>query len=141
LITGIIGVLMMPWYLLAKRRHLHQHLARGISGLLVRWWDFDLRLLAFAAHQTGGGRTVPAQRTLRLRPRRELDRAAGGRDRDRHLRPRLCDAAMGGKVLNGDNRIGFILKTAYSYSVFVTFGVAFALYAVLMANHPNVRKE
>ena len=53
--------------------------------------------------------------------------------------PGFVDQATHGTVLSADHTAGFVFKQLYNYGVFVTFGVAFVAYAVLMGGHPNVR--
>ena len=87
LITGIIGILMQPWRLLADPSRLHLSLA----GWLFRraWLDrrrADRRLLAGAKEATGARRSLSHRGRLHLQRRLEL--ARGRRDPDR-LRARL----------------------------------------------------
>jgi NCS1 family nucleobase:cation symporter-1 len=55
--------------------------------------------------------------------------------------PGFLDVVSRGHVLATDNRVAGVLKTLYNYSWFVTFALAFVLYAVFMANHRSVREE
>jgi NCS1 family nucleobase:cation symporter-1 len=53
--------------------------------------------------------------------------------------PGFCDTVTHGQILNTDILVGRVLKDLFSYGVFVTFALAFVLYAIFMATHPNVR--
>ena len=50
--------------------------------------------------------------------------------------PGFLDAATGGKV-----EVPTFFKTLYTYAWFITFVIGFVLYAILMAGHPNVRRQ
>ncbi|CAN5537457.1 NCS1 family nucleobase:cation symporter-1 [soil metagenome] len=140
LITGIIGILMMPWYLLANADIYINTWLVGISGLLgavggiliCDYWLLRRTKLSIAD-------------LFRTNARYSYDRGVNWAAlmavaiAVACCVPGFCDSATHGKVLNDNNMVGFILKTAYSYSVFVTFAVAFVLYAIFMAGHPNIR--
>ncbi len=139
LITGIIGVVMMPWYLLANAHVYIDTWLVGISGLLgavggiliCDYWLLRRTKLAIADLFRPGGR-YSYDRGINWAALMAVAIAVAC------CVPGFCDSATGGKVLNDSNWTGYILKTAYSYSVFVTFVVAFVLYAIFMVSHPNV---
>ncbi len=140
LITGILGIAIMPWKLLADpHRYIFTWLI-GVSALLgavggVMICDYWV-----------------LRRTRLSLP--DLFRVNGRYSYDRGVNwaallsvavavllcvPGFCDTVAGGKVLSADHRVGFVMKQLYSYSVFVTFATAFVLYAIFMFSHPNIR--
>ena len=118
LITGILGILMQPWRLLADASGYIYTWLLGYSGglgsiagvLIADYWVVrgkrlrleDLYLPDGAYHYRGGWNLKAAAATL------------GG-----------CALAWGGLVVPA-------LKPLYDYAWFVGFGVAFAVYVLLM---------
>ena len=140
LITGLIGTLMMPWYLLANAHVYIETWLVGISALLgavggvlvCDYWFVRRTRLALV----------------------DMYRHAGRYGYDRGINwsallagaiaiaicvPGFVDQATGGGVLSADTA-GYVFKQFYHYGVFVTFVVSFLLYAVFMIGHPNARQ-
>ncbi|MDB5328059.1 MAG: Cytosine/purine/uracil/thiamine/allantoin permease family protein, partial [Phycisphaerales bacterium] len=139
-ITGLIGIVIMPWKLVADP-----------NGYIFTW------LIGYSALLGAVGGVLICDYWLLRRTRfsvADLFRREGRYAYDRGINwsamlagavaislcvPGFLDHVSGGHLLLSDNRIADVLRLAYDYSVFVTFAVAFALYAVFMAGHPNVR--
>ena len=140
LITGVIGTLMMPWYLIANAHVYIETWLVGISALLgavggvlvCDYWFVRRTRLALV----------------------DMYRHAGRYGYDRGINwsallaaaiaiaicvPGFVDKTTGGQVLS-NSVAGYVFKQFYNYGVFVTFGVAFVLYAVFMIGHPNARQ-
>jgi NCS1 family nucleobase:cation symporter-1 len=136
LITAVIGVVMMPWKLLASYQDYvftwlvgYSALMGAIGGIMIcDYWvlrrqRLDLRALfdPRGKYSYGGGvnwRAIAAL-VLAIAP----------------CVPGFLDAATGGRV--GAPQL---LKTLYTYAWFFTFAVGFVLYGVLMRGHPNLRE-
>ena len=102
LITGVIGILIQPWRLLAEPAHLHLRLARLLRRAAGRGRRrADRRLLADPAHRTRAGRPVPAARRLLVQRRLELAGRAGPRSRRGAVRGRRLVGAGPGPVPAG----------------------------------------
>ena len=141
LITGIVGTLMMPWYML---QNAHVYIDTWLAGIGV--------LLGAV-----GGILVSDYwlvRRARLSTT-DLYRRDGRYSYDRGVNfaallavgvavaiavPGFVDQATGGRVLDQSHAAGFVFRQFYNYGIFVTFVVAFVAYAVLMGGHPNVRQ-
>jgi NCS1 family nucleobase:cation symporter-1 len=141
LITGIIGTVMMPWYLLANAHVYIDTWLVGVSALLGA---------------VGGVLVCDYWLVRRSRLSiTDLYRADGRYRYDRGINwsallaaaiaiaicvPGFCDQATGGRVLATNHSAGYVFRQFYAYGVFVTFAVAFVLYAIFMRGHPNVRQ-
>ena len=138
LITGILGTLMMPWYLLAN------------AHVYIDTWLVGVSILLGAV-----GGVLVCDYWLVRRTKLSLHDLfdADGRYRyDRGINfsallavviaiavcvPGFVDQATGGTTLATGNVAGFVVKQLYAYGVFVTFGVAFVVYFLCMGGHPN----
>ena len=107
IITGIIGILIMPWNLLADSRTVHLHLA---GHLRRRHRPHrrrpDRRLLVGPPQEPQARGPVPRGRRLRVRQGLELDRrrVAPDRHRHRHRRCELRSPARGRSPRTGSSR-------------------------------------
>ncbi|HEX8323811.1 MAG TPA: cytosine permease, partial [Tepidisphaeraceae bacterium] len=141
LITGIVGTLMMPWYLLAN------------ADVYINTWLVGISALLGAV----GGILVCDYWLVRRAKLSltDLYRRDGRYSYDRGINwsallagaiaiaacvPGFADQASGGRVLAVEYTAGFVFKQLYNYGVFTTFGLAFAAYAIFMGGHPNVRQ-
>ncbi|MGN6504514.1 MAG: NCS1 family nucleobase:cation symporter-1 [Tepidisphaeraceae bacterium] len=140
LITGLIGILIMPWKLLADS-----------NGYIFTW------LVGVSALLGAVGGVMICDYWFLRRTRLsipDLFRTTGRYRYDRGINfaallaiaiavlvcvPGFCDTITAGHVLAKDNRVAFVLKQLYDYSVFVTFGISFVLYALFMIGQPNLR--
>lgn len=140
LITGFIGILIMPWKLLADS-----------NGYIFTW------LIGVSALLGAVGGVMICDYWLLRRTRLsipDLFRTSGRYKYDRGINfaallavaiavavcvPGFCDTITGGHVLATDNKVAAALKLFYNYSVFVTFGLSFVLYAIFMIGQPNLR--
>lgn len=141
LITGLIGIAIMPWKLLADPH-----------GYIFTW------LIGVSALLGAVGGVMICDYWVLRRTRlsiEDLFRRDGRYAYDRGVNwaallavavavllcvPGFCDTVSGGRALSA-NGVGFVMKQLYAYSVFVTFAVAFVLYGVFMVGHPNVRAK
>jgi len=140
LLTGIVGTLMMPWYLLQN------------ADVYINTWLVGISALLGAV----GGVLVSDYWIVRRARLSVFDlfRRTGRYGYDRGINwlallaiaiaisvcvPGFVDQATGGTVLAVDHTAGFVFKQLYAYGVFVTFAVAFVLYALFMIGHPNTR--
>ncbi len=141
LITGIVGVLIMPWYLY-----------RDPHGYIFTWLIGSSSLLGAV-----GGVLVCdywAVRQTRLEPA-ELFKANGIYSYDRGVNwcailavvvallpcvPGFVDQVTGGAVLRSDTATSTVFRLLYQYTWFVTFGVGFVLYFFLMIGHSATRR-
>ncbi|MDB5295128.1 MAG: Cytosine/purine/uracil/thiamine/allantoin permease family protein [Phycisphaerales bacterium] len=141
LITGIVGTLMMPWYLLANA-HVYidtwlvgiSALLGAVGGVLVSdYWLVRRAKLSITDLYRRGGR-YGYDRGINWSALLAVAVAVAA------CVPGFCDQATGGRVLAADtNAVAFVLKQLYAYGVFVTFAIAFVAYALFMAGHPNAR--
>ena len=140
LITGLIGILIMPWKLLADA-----------NGYIFTW------LVGVSALLGAVGGVMICDYWLLRRTRLsipDLFRTTGRYTYDRGINfaallavaiailvcvPGFCDVITHGHVLSTDNTVAIVFKQLYSYSVFVTFGLSFVLYAIFMIGQPNLR--
>jgi NCS1 family nucleobase:cation symporter-1 len=138
LITGIIGVLIMPWYLY-----------RDPHGYIFTWLIGSSSLLGAVGGVlvcdywvVRGTRLVPA----------ELFKTNGIYSYDRGVNwcailavvmallpcvPGFVDQVTSGAVLRTDTATSTVFRLLYQYTWFVTFGIAFVLYFFLMIGHPR----
>ncbi len=141
LITGIIGVLIMPWYLY-----------RDPHGYIFTWLIGSSSLLGAV-----GGVLVCDYwviRRTRLESA-ELFNSNGIYSYDRGVNwcailavvlallpcvPGFVDQVTHGAVLQADTRSGQVIRHLYDYAWFVTFGVAFVSYFFLMIGYPKKSK-
>ena len=138
LITAVIGILMMPWELMETAGSYvftwligYSGLMGAIGGIMIcDYWVLRRQRLDLAAlfdpkgkYSYGGGgvnwRAVAAL-VIAIAP----------------CVPGFLDAATGGRVAAAP-----LFKTLYTYAWFITFGVAFLLYAVLMINHRSLKRS
>ncbi|HEV2294905.1 MAG TPA: NCS1 family nucleobase:cation symporter-1 [Tepidisphaeraceae bacterium] len=137
LITAVIGIIMMPWKLMATAGDYiftwligYSGLMGAIAGILIcDYWllrrqRLDLRELydprGRYAYAGGFNWRAMAALVVAIAP----------------CIPGFLDAATGGRIPASD-----LFKTLYTYAWFITFAVAFILYAILMAGHPNLRRD
>ena len=127
LITGLIGILMQPWRLLADASDYIYHWLLGYSGglgsiagvLIADYWLVRRRRLQLEdLYLTDGAYTYRAG----WNPPAVVATLLG------------CALAWGGLVVPA-------LKPLYDYAWFVGFGVAFAVYALLMRSTPSAAAE
>ncbi|HYP52848.1 MAG TPA: NCS1 family nucleobase:cation symporter-1 [Pyrinomonadaceae bacterium] len=141
LITAVVGVLMMPWKLMSS------------MGAYIFTW-----LIGYSGLMGGiGGIMICDYWVLR---RRRLDLAALFRERGRYTyengfnwRALVALAAAVAPVVPGFLRAATTPNYAgqlpdpnwsdvlYNYAWFVTFGIGFAVYYVLMNGHPSLKEE
>jgi NCS1 family nucleobase:cation symporter-1 len=136
LITGIVGVLIMPWYLY-----------RDPHGYIFTWLIGSSSLLGAVGGVlvcdywvVRGTRLVTA----------DLFKTDGIYSYDRGINwcailavvvallpcvPGFVDQVSGGAVLRTDTTTSTVFRMLYQYTWFVTFGIAFVLYFVLMIGH------
>jgi NCS1 family nucleobase:cation symporter-1 len=142
LLTGVVGTLMMPWYLLANAHVYIDTWLVGISALLgavggvlvCDYWLVRRAKLSVVDLYRRGGR-YGYDRGVNWSALLAVALAVAV------CVPGFCDQASGGGVLAADtNVVAFVIKQLYAYGVFVTFAVAFATYFVFMAGHPNARQ-
>jgi NCS1 family nucleobase:cation symporter-1 len=142
LLTGIVGTLMMPWYMLANAQiYLDTWLAGvgvvlgAVGGVLVSdYWLVRRTKLSIG----------------------DLFRRKGRYNYDRGMNwpamlamavavaicvPGFCNLATHGRVLAVDKTAGYVFDMLYRLGVFTTFSVAFFLYALFMITHPNARQD
>jgi NCS1 family nucleobase:cation symporter-1 len=141
LITGLVGTLMMPWYLLANA-HVYidtwlvgvSALLGAVGGVLISdyWLLRRARLAVTDLFKSDG----------RYKYDRGVNWAAllAAAIAISACVPGFIDQATGGHALSTANAAGFVLRQLYNYGVFVTFAIAFILYAIFMAGHPNVHQ-
>ena len=138
LITAVIGIVMMPWKLMASVGDYiftwligYSGLMGAIAGIMI----CDYWVLRRQAARPR--RAVRPGRPLRLLGRLQLarDRRArrGGRARRARLPARGDDA--GGQVAHPA-----FFDTLYTYAWFVTFALGFVVYYVLMRGHAGLRE-
>jgi NCS1 family nucleobase:cation symporter-1 len=142
LITGVVGVLIMPW-----------HLYNDPNGYIFTWLIGSSSLLGAI-----GGVLVcdywVVRRTRLSVP--DLFETRGVYSYDRGVNwcailavalaltpcvPGFVDQVTGGAVLQTGTRTAAVFRHLYEYAWFVTFVVAFVLYFVMMVGYPGVRRE
>jgi NCS1 family nucleobase:cation symporter-1 len=141
LITGLIGIAIMPWKLLADPNHYiftwligSSSLLGAVGGVLI----CDYWIVRLARLNVG-----------------DLFRVNGAYRYDRGINwcavlavalalmpcvPGFVDVVTNGGVLRADTLGGIIFHRLFDYSWFVTFGVAFVLYFLMMVGYPRVRQ-
>jgi NCS1 family nucleobase:cation symporter-1 len=140
-ITGIIGILMMPWKLISDP-----------TGYIFIW------LIAYSSLLGAIGGILICDYWLLRRTRLNVDdlfSKTGRYSYDRGVNwcamlamaiaislciPGFVDTVAYGNVLQ-PTRVGAVFKSLYNYGWFVTFAVSFLLYALFMWNHPSIRQE
>lgn len=139
LITALIGILMMPWKLMGSMGDYiftwligYSGLMGAIAGILIcDYWILRRQRLDLAGlfdpkgrYSYGSGFNWRAILALcaSIAP----------------VVPGFIRAATtpGGQVTNPN-----FFDTLYTYAWFVTFGIGFVLYFILMSNHPNLKGE
>jgi NCS1 family nucleobase:cation symporter-1 len=134
LITAVIGVVMMPWKLMASAGSYvftwligYGGLMGAIAGIMIcDYWVLRRQRLSLRdlfdpagryAYSGGVNWRAVAALVLAVAP----------------AVPGFLDAATGGRIAAPP-----FFNTLYTYAWFVTFALGFLLYAVLMRGHPNL---
>jgi NCS1 family nucleobase:cation symporter-1 len=135
-LTGFIGIIMMPWKLMADPR-----------GYIFTW------LIAYSALLGAIGGILICDYFVLRRRKLQLDELFDPNGRYTYSNGTNWRAVTALVLAVLPCLPGFlhevklvswvppILDQIYTYAWFVTFGLAFALYAILMFNHPNVRQD
>jgi nucleobase:cation symporter-1, NCS1 family len=127
LITGLIGILMQPWRLLADA-----------SGYIFSW------LLGYSGGLGSIAGVLIADYWLVRRRRLQLEDlylTDGAYTYSAGWNPPAVVATLLGCALAWGGLVVPTLKPLYDYAWFVGFGVAFAVYALLMRSRPPVAAE
>ncbi len=138
LITGIVGVAIMPW-----------HLYNDPSGYIFTWLIGSSSLLG----AVGGVLVCDYWLIRRTRLNvAELFNPRGVYSYDRGVNwcailavvmallpcvPGFVDQVTGGAVLRTDTATSTVFRHLYQYTWFVTFGVGFVLYFLMMIGYPR----
>ena len=138
LITGMVGVLIMPW-----------HLYNDPTGYIFTWLIGSSSLLGAVGGVLVCDYWVVRRTRLDVS---ELFNPRGVYTYDRGVNwcavlavvlalmpcvPGFIDQVTHGGVLQVDTRSAAVLRHLYEYAWFVTFGLAFAIYFLLMIGHPT----
>lgn len=139
LITALIGIIMMPWKLMASMGAYiftwligYSGLMGAIAGILIcDYWVLRRQRLDLAGLFNPRGRYV-YNSGFNWRAILALVIAI------LPVVPGFLRAATtpGGQVANPN-----IFDTLYTYAWFVTFAIGFIIYYILMSNHPNLKGE
>ena len=135
LITAVIGILMMPWKLMATAGSYvftwligYSGLMGAIGGIMIcDYWLLRRQRLALRELFDPRGRYSYGGSGVNWRAMLALVVAIAP------CVPGFLDAATGGKIVVPD-----FFKTLYTYAWFITFAIGFVLYAILMAGHPSL---
>jgi NCS1 family nucleobase:cation symporter-1 len=142
LLTGLVGIAIMPWKLLADPNHYiftwligSSSLLGAVGGVLIcDYWVVrrtnlkveDLFKTSGIYHYDHGVNWCAVLAVaLALMP----------------CIPGFVDKVTSGGVLRDDTNAGAVFARLFDYSWFVTFGLAFVLYFVLMVGYPGVRQD
>ncbi|MFT3786327.1 MAG: NCS1 family nucleobase:cation symporter-1 [Tepidisphaeraceae bacterium] len=141
-ITGIVGIVMMPWKLIADP-----------SGYIFTW------LIAYSALLGAVGGILICDYWVLRRARLNLGDLFRRNGRYRYDRgvnwcavlalaiavmpclPGFLDTVTHGSVLHDGSHIALVFRSIYNYSWFVTFFIAFVLYALFMIGHPSLKED
>jgi nucleobase:cation symporter-1, NCS1 family len=137
LITAVIGIVMMPWKLMATAGSYvftwligYSGLMGAIGGIMIcDYWVLRRQRLDLAALFDPAGRYAYSG-GVNWRAIAALVIAIAP------CVPGFLDAATGGRIAAPE-----ALKMLYTYSWFFTFGTGFLLYALLMRGHANLRTD
>jgi NCS1 family nucleobase:cation symporter-1 len=138
LITAVIGILMMPWKLMATAGNYvfvwligYSGLMGAIGGIMIcDYWLMRRQKLALRELFDPRGRYSYGGGGINWRAMAALLVAVAP------CVPGFLDAATGGRIVVPD-----FFKTLYTYAWFITFAIGFALYAILMAGHESLRRD
>jgi NCS1 family nucleobase:cation symporter-1 len=142
LITGIVGVAIMPWKLYADPHGYiftwligSSSLLGAVGGVLIcDYWLLRRTRLSVPDLFTIGGKysydrgfnwCAILAVALAILP----------------CVPGFVDTVTSGGLLRGDTAAATVVRDLYNYSWFVTFGLSFILYALFMAGQPNLRER
>jgi NCS1 family nucleobase:cation symporter-1 len=138
LITAVIGIVMMPWKLLATAGDYvfvwligYSGLMGAIAGVMIcDYWVLRRQRLSLRDLFDPRGRYSYGSGGINWRAVVTLLIAIAP------CVPGFLDAATGGRIA-----APALLKTIYTYAWFITFALGFVLYGILMIGHPSVRRD